>query len=81
MEGDAHLLRDVRGPLPGDPGTNVKRRGSSPALAKQRSAYFEKEFGSERRDGGGMGEGVKGRSMVIAEIKTNVFVSTPSGLT
>lgn len=70
-------MRDVRGPLPGDPGTGVKRRGSSPTLSKQRSAYFEREFGSERRDGGGVGSGesVRGRSVVVAEIKTNVFVS------
>lgn len=74
MEGDSHLLRDVRAPLPGDPGTGVKRRGSSPTLAKQRSAYFEKEFGGERREGSGGGQSVRDRSIVVAEVKTNVFV-------
>lgn len=75
VEGDARLLREIRKPLPGDGG--VRRRGSSPALSRQRSQYFEQVFGSLRDDasGYGYGEGPREKAVVLAEVKTNVFVS------
>lgn len=73
MEGDTRFLRDVQKPQPADP---LKRRGSSPQLVRQRSQqYFEQAFGS-RRDGQVVDreERVRAMAMVIAEVKTNVFV-------
>lgn len=72
--GDARLLREVRQPPPGDGG--VRRRASSPTLSKQRSLYFEQAFGTDRSgDADHVDEGPRERSTVLAEVKTNVFVS------
>ncbi|KAI6779567.1 uncharacterized protein J7T54_002835 [Emericellopsis cladophorae] len=64
-EGDAHLLRDVRNPLPGD--SPLRGRGSGPGLSKQRSNYFDKVSGAN-------GDTRQGTAVVVAEVKTNVFV-------
>lgn len=52
----------------------MRRRGSSPGLGRQRSRYFEHAFGTSR-DTAELEERVKSQAMVIAELKTSVFVS------
>ncbi|KAG9253947.1 Tautomerase/MIF superfamily [Emericellopsis atlantica] len=65
VEGDAHLLRDVRDSPPGE--SSLRRRDSGPGLSKQRSKYFNRVFGAN-------GDTRQTRAVVVAEVKTNVFV-------
>ncbi len=91
VEGDAHLLREIHEPPPGDVipaasptntidasdvdnGSSVRRRASSTALNKQRSLYFERAFGAGRA-ASDLGSSARDKAVVLAEVKTNVFVS------
>lgn len=73
MEGDGRLMRDVHSPPPGDV-RRLGRKASGPELSKQRSQYFDEAFRSgslsESKD-----ELLPMSSFILAEIKTNVFVS------
>ena len=78
---DPVLLRDGRLPppevivTPARPANSLQRKESSPILATQRSLPFEGSLGA-RGETSGVEHGPKERAVVVAEVKTNVFVST-----
>lgn len=79
LEGDPRLLVDVQQQQRPAPlllsNDQVRRRGSSPGLGRQRSKYFEQAFGSPR-DVPEQEDKVRGQAIVLADLKTNVVVSS-----
>ncbi|KAH8169556.1 macrophage migration inhibitory factor (MIF) domain-containing protein [Sarocladium implicatum] len=73
MEGDGRLMRDVHSPPPGDV-RRLGRKASGPELSKQRSQYFEEAFRS-RHASDARDDAISVSSIILAEIKTNVFVA------
>lgn len=73
MEGDGRLMRDVHSPPPGDV-RRLGRKASGPELSKQKSQYFEDTFRSKYTSGP-HDEGLLLPAVILAEVKTNVFVS------
>ena len=72
MEGDGRLMRDVHSPPPGDV-RKVGRKASGPELSKPRSQYFEEAFRSKPA-GDATKETTSASSIVLEEVRTNVFV-------
>lgn len=70
------VLHDALKPAPLLQAEQVRRRGSSPGLGRQKSKYFEQVFGTST-DMAEMEERIRGQTMVHAELKTSVFVRTP----
>lgn len=67
-------MRGVDRPLPGD---MLYRRKSQaqPALANKKSAYYENEFAATRESNPAL-DRVRNEAIVMAELKTNVIVSS-----
>ncbi|KAL6850976.1 hypothetical protein ACO1O0_008102 [Amphichorda felina] len=77
---DPGLLHDGRLPppevtvTPARPANDLQRKESSPILATQQSLPFEEDFGP-RGEASDVDHGPKERAVVVAEVKTNVFVA------
>lgn len=80
---NASLPRDEHQHPPGDvvtparPNTSLQRRESFPAMAHQKTPYFE-EASSSGEEASAGGQDPRESAVVLAEVKTNVFVSFTS---
>jgi hypothetical protein len=73
LEGDDRLSKEAQR-MPFDV-REIKRRVSSPMLPRQRSRYFEQVFATSRETAPRADEeAIRAQSMVLAELKTNVYV-------
>lgn len=70
-----NMLRPIGPPLPGD---NPSRSLSvtQTAANRRRSAYWENEFAADNRDPDLYADRVRGESLILAELRTNVIVCT-----
>ncbi|KAI5459992.1 Tautomerase/MIF superfamily [Mariannaea sp. PMI_226] len=71
IEGAQKFPRDLPTPPPID-GIRIKKSASRPELTRQRSAFFEEAFSANDVDL--LGDLVRSKAIVMAEIKTNVIV-------
>jgi len=77
VEGDQYTLRDIDRAPPGDPSSRPRRTQSRPEIAKQRSQYFDQVFSAKGTEDPAK-ERIRNETVVVAEVKTNVIVRTPS---
>ena len=74
VEGD-QLLRNIDYPLPGDVVMKARKLKSRPDLTKKRSSFFEDVFSVTEVNPAK--ERVQSEAIVMAEVRTNVIVSSP----
>lgn len=68
-------MRDIDRPPPGDP-TGSRKTKLHPELSKKRSAYFETEFAAANRDPDPVRARIHNEAIVMADLRTNVIVSS-----